>query len=107
MGFWGSDVGYSRLMFYVGIPGTILFFLYQLFIIKLSSTKDWGVNVFSLTMFLYTMALNFKGWIDLNFVLYGIFFFFMFYKYYIYYPQVRMKREYALPKFKTTVNTVE
>jgi hypothetical protein len=102
MGFWGSDVGYSRLFFYVGVPGAIFFFLYQYFIIKLSSTKDWGVNTFALTMLLYTMALNFKGWIDLNFVLYGIFFFFMFYKYYIYYPKIRMKREFVLPKFKTT-----
>ena len=107
MGFWGSDVGYSRLIFYVGIPGTIFFFLYQFFIIKLSSTKDWGVNTFALTMVLYTMILNFKGWIDLNFILYGIFFFFMFYKYYVYYPKTYIKREFVLPKFKTTVKTTE
>lgn len=106
MGFWGSDVGYSRLFFYVGIPGTILFFLYQMFIIKLSSTKDWGVNIFALTIFVYTMALNFKGWIDLNFMIYGIFFFFMFYKYYVYYPKIYQQREFKLPKFKTTVDTV-
>lgn len=107
MGFWGSDVGYSRLFFYVGVPGTILFFLYQFFIIKLSYTKDWGVNIFALAMLLYTMVLNFKGWIDINFVLYGIFFFFMFYKYYIYYPKIYVKKEFALPKFKTNVETTE
>lgn len=107
MGFWGSDVGYSRLIFYVGIPGTIFFFLYQFFITKLSSTKDWGVNTFALTMVLYTMILNFKGWIDLNFILYGIFLFFVFYKYYIYYPKIHMEKEFVLPKFKTTVKTTE
>lgn len=107
MGFWGSDVGYSRLIFYVGVPGTILFFLYQFFIIKLSFTKDWGVNIFALTMVLYTIILNFKGWIDLNFILYGIFFFFMFYKYYVYYPKIYKKKEFVLPKFKTTVKTTE
>lgn len=106
-GFWGSDVGYSRLFFYVGIPGAILYFLYQFFIMKLCFTKDWGVNIFALTMVLYTMVLNFKGWIDLNFILYGIFFFFMFYKYYIYYPKIHKKSEFVLPKFKTTVETTE
>lgn len=105
--YWGSDVGYSRLLFYVGTLGTLLFFLYQFFIIKLSYTKDWGVNIFALTMLLYTMVLNFKGWIDLNFALYGIFFFFMFYKYYIYYPKIHKKRELVLPKFKTTIETTE
>ncbi|MFV0536755.1 MAG: hypothetical protein ACK5M3_05195 [Dysgonomonas sp.] len=106
-GFWGSDVGYSRLFFYVGVPGAILYFLYQFFIMKLCYTKDWGVNFFALTMVLYTMILNFKGWIDLNFILYGIFFFFMFYKYYVYYPKIYMKREFVLPKFKTTVKIIE
>ena len=107
MAFWGSDVGYSRLIFYVGVPGTVLFFLYQFFIIKLGFTKDWGVNIFAVTMVLYTIALNFKGWIDLNFILYGIFFFFMFYKYYVYYPKIFKKKESVLPKFKTTVKTSE
>jgi len=107
MGFWGSDVGYSRLFFYVGVPGAILFFVYQFFIIKLSSTKDWGVNIFALTMLLYTMALNVKGWIDLNFVLYIIFFFFMFYKYYVYYPKLYQKKEVKLPRFNTSNNIAD
>lgn len=107
VGFWGSDVGYSRLIFYVGVPGTILFFAYQFFIIKLASTKDWGVNIFGLTMIVYTMALNVKGWIDLNFILYIIFIFFMFYKYYVYYPKLYEKRKTRLPRFNTTDNILK
>jgi hypothetical protein len=102
--FWGSDVGYSRLFFYVGIPGTILFFIYQLFIIKLSFTKDWGVNIFALTIFAYTMVLNVKGLIDFNFILYIIFLFFMFHKYYIYYPELYAERRIRSFNFKSTDN---
>ncbi|MDU1891575.1 MAG: hypothetical protein E6767_12885 [Dysgonomonas sp.] len=87
MVFWGSDVGYSRMLFWVGLPGTIIFYGYQLYIIKLSLTKDWGVNMFGLTILIYTLALNIKGWIDLTQILYLIFFYFLFYKYYVYYPQ--------------------
>lgn len=87
MTFWGSDVGYSRMLFWVGIPGTIIFFGYQMYIIKLSLTKDWGINMFAITIFVYTLALNVKGWIDLTQILYLVFFYFMFYRYYIYYPQ--------------------
>lgn len=107
MGFWGSDVGYSRLLFYVGLPGSFLFFAYQLFIIKLGQTKDWAVNIFALTMFVYVMVLNIKGWIDLNFILYLNFFFFMFYKYYVYYPQLYLKRRDHLPKLRTTNKTID
>lgn len=86
--FFGSDVGYSRLLFYSGILGTLAFFLYQLYVIKLGLTKDWGVNIVPLSIFVYTLALNVKGFIDLNFILYLIFFYFMFYKYYVYMPKI-------------------
>jgi hypothetical protein len=86
--FTGSDVGYTRLLFYTGIFGVLAFFLYQMYIIKLSLTKDWGVNIISIALFIYTLVLNLKGFIDLNLVLYIIFFYFMFYKYYVYYPRL-------------------
>ena len=89
--FFGTDVGYSRLLFFSGIIGTLGFFVYQLYIIKLSLTKDWGVNMVAISMFVYTLALNVKGLIDLNLILYIIFFYFMFYKYYVYMPNLYAK----------------
>ena len=86
MTFYGTDVGYSRMLFWVGVPGTLAFFLYQMFIVKLSYTKDWAVNIMPISIFVYTLVLNIKGWIDLNLILYLFFFYFMFYKYYIYMP---------------------
>lgn len=91
MDFDGTDVGYSRMLFWVGVPGTIYFYLFQLFIIRLYWTKDWGVNSISITLFIYVLVLNFKGWIDLNLALYIIFFYFMFYKYYVYLPKEEAK----------------
>lgn len=91
MVFNGTDVGYSRLLFWVGVPGTLAFFLYQLFIIKLSQTKDWTINIVPMSIFVYTLALNVKGWIDLNLILYLFFFYFMFYKYYVYMPARYLK----------------
>ncbi|MBK5721483.1 hypothetical protein JGH11_11430 [Dysgonomonas sp. Marseille-P4677] len=87
MVFYGTDVGYSRMLFWVGIPGTLAFFIYQMFIVKLSYTKDWAVNLVPITIFVYTLVLNIKGWIDLNLILYLFFFYFMFYKYYVYMPK--------------------
>lgn len=71
-----------------GIIGTLGFFVYQLYIIRLSLTKDWGVNMVAISIFVYTLALNVKGLIDLNLILYIIFFYFMFYKYYVYMPKL-------------------
>lgn len=86
MAFWGSDVGYTRMLFFVGIIGTLIFFGYQIFLINLSKTKDWGINLFLYTIFIYVLGLNVKGWIDMNFIFYAIFFYFMFHKYYVYIP---------------------
>lgn len=97
--FFGSDVGYTRILFYVGIIGGLVFFLYPLYIIKLSMTKDWGVNIVPFSIFVYSLALNVKGLIELNLILYLIFFYFMFYRYYIYYPN---QYRAALEKRKAT-----
>lgn len=96
--FFGSDVGYTRLIFYVGVIGTLLYFGYSLYVIKLSLTKDWGINLLPLAIFVYVLGLNVKGLIDLNFMLFAIFFYFMFYKYYVYIPKqkrimLKMQRE--------------
>lgn len=90
MSFWGSDVGFSRLLYYAGIPGMLIYFIYPLLVMKYSATRDWAVNIIAITLYLYSLALNFKGIIDLNIVFYLIFFYFMFYKYYVYTP-----RQYA------------
>lgn len=87
MDFHGTDVGYSRQLFWTGVPGTIIYFGFQYFVVRLSSTKDWVVNILPLAIFVYTLALNVKGWIDMNFVLYLFFFYFLFYKYYVYMPK--------------------
>lgn len=91
MDFHGTDVGYSRQLFWTGVPGTIIYFGFQFFIARLSFTKDWTVNIFPLAIFVYSLALNIKGWIDLNLILYLCFFYFMFYKYYVYMPKQYMK----------------
>mgnify|MGYP003623578718 FL=1 len=88
MDFFGSDVGYTRLFFYAGLFGTMMFFIYSMIIAKLSFTKDWSVNIVSITIIAYVMVLNIKGLIDQNPALYVIFFYFMFYKYYIYMPKL-------------------
>ena len=90
MSFWGSDVGFSRLLYYAGIPGMLMYFIYPLIVMKYSATRDWAVNIITIVLYTYSIALNFKGIIDLNIVFYLIFFYFMFYKYYIYMP-----RQYA------------
>ena len=62
-----SDVGYIRLLFYFGIPGVILFILYQYHITKiLSSTfKERILSFFFLTVFFYSLILLIKGYIDI------------------------------------------
>lgn len=84
--FMGTDVGYSRMLYYVGIPGTLYFYCYPMIIAKLYQTKDWAVNLVSVAIIVYCLGLNVKGWIDLNLIIYLFFFYFMFYKYYIYIP---------------------
>lgn len=88
MAFFGSDVGFTRLVYYSGIIGMLMFFIYPMIIANLSFTKDRTINLFLLTLIAYVVVLNIKGLIDQNPILYPIFFYFMFYKYYIYKPAV-------------------
>lgn len=99
MSFFGSDIGFTRLAFYSGVIGMVMFFIFPMSIVKLSLTKDWGINAYMLVLVAYVIVLNIKGLIDQNPLLYPMFFFFMFYKYYVYMPKM-----YANAKQKALEN---
>ncbi len=88
MEFWGSDVGYTRLLFWIGLPGTIAYFLYQFLLMKMSFMKDQAWVFTLLIVYAYNLALNVKGLSDLNLFMYLFMFYFLHYRYYIYTPQL-------------------
>ena len=61
-----SDVGYVRLLFYFGVPGVILFLLYQYSIVRICGLifKDRILSFFFFTVFFYALILLIKGYID-------------------------------------------
>ena len=61
-----SDVGYVRLLFYFGVPGVILFLLYQYSIFRISGLifKERIISFFFFTVFFYDLILLIKGYID-------------------------------------------
>lgn len=61
-----SDVGYVRLLFYFGVPGVILFLLYQYSIVRISGLifKERILSFFFFTVFFYALILLIKGCID-------------------------------------------
>lgn len=97
MRFWGSDVGYSRLLIYGGILGTFAFFFYQFVLARIAMTKDKGQVFMMLVMLGYVMALNIKGLADINSFLYLFAFYFLYYRYFIYTPKLE-----RLGKFNST-----
>ena len=67
-GYYGdSDVGYVRLLYYFGIPGLILFMLYQYSVVKIISSnfRDNILARFFLIIFFYEAILLIKGYIDI------------------------------------------
>lgn len=88
MEFWGNDMGYTRLIFYIGLIGTGIYFGYQIYIASLIMTKDLSANLLIITIVSYSLVLNVKGFTDLNPYLYLLLFYFLFYKYYRYYPAI-------------------
>lgn len=60
--YMNTDIGYSRMLFYFGLVGTICFFIYQYIFIKCSINKKYAAFIF----FLYVLALNVKGFADIN-----------------------------------------
>lgn len=97
MRFWGSDVGYSRLLFYIGLPGTIAFFFYQFILAKTAMTKDRAQSILMLVIIGYVLALNVKGLADVNAFFYMFVFYFLHYRYFIYTPKLE-----RLGKFNST-----
>jgi len=95
--YWGTDVGYTRLLFWFGIFGTILFFYYQIILMRISFTNNTLLNVTILMLFGYNLALNIKGFSELNMFMYLISGYFLYYKYFIYTPYL-----YRLGKFNQT-----
>lgn len=57
-----TDIGYSRLIFYFGISGLIAYIVFQYSMIKLGFNKTLMV----LTVFIYFLILNLKGFSDLS-----------------------------------------
>lgn len=88
MEFWGSDVGYTRLLFWIGLPGTIAYLFYQFYLMKMSFVRDQAWVFTLLIGFAYNAALNVKGLSDLNLFMYFFIFYFLHYKYYIYTPKL-------------------
>ncbi len=86
--FRGSDVGYTRMLYYVGVIGSVLFYGYAFFIVRMWGTKHSTIKILGYALCVYSLILNIKGWYDLNHILFVIFFYFMFYKYYVYYPKM-------------------
>lgn len=69
--YMNTDVGYLRLLFYWGVGGLFLFWLFQFYVYKniyLLSGKD--KNIFSLICLIifYVFVLNIKGFYDANFL---------------------------------------
>lgn len=97
LAFFGSDVGFTRLLFYGGLPATIAYFFYQFVLAKLAFTRDFGQTVMLLLLVVYSMILNVKGIADVNGFLCLFVFYFLHYKYYVFTPQL-----YKLGKFNST-----
>lgn len=95
--YWGSDVGYTRLLFWFGIPGTIMYFAYQYMFVKHSFSSDKAFNLTLIVVFAYNMALNVKGLSDLNHFGSMIMMYFLYYRYFVYTPQL-----YRLGKIRET-----
>lgn len=85
--FWGTDVGFTRLLFYIGLPGTIAYFYFQYAVTKASFTKYTALNYTLMAMFVLVLALNVKGLADVNSFLFIIFFYVMYRKYFIIIPE--------------------
>lgn len=103
MAFWGSDVGYTRLLFYFGLPGTLAFFFYQFYLMKMSATKDTAFVLTLLVIFAYNLGLNIKGLSDLNLFIYLFVFYFLHYRYFIYSPSA--KRGYNATTLRNAIQS--
>lgn len=68
-----TDVGYLRNIFYFGIVGTIFgYFYYELRVLATVVKLSSELKVFVIFMFVFLLALNFKGLPDFNFFIFLI-----------------------------------
>lgn len=96
MEFWGTDVGYSRLLFYFGLPGLIMYFFYSGVLVKYAFTKNVALNLTYIALLVLSIVLNYKGLTDLNAFHCLFAFYFLYYKYYIYTPKMYMLKKQSL-----------
>ena len=65
--YMGSDVGYIRLVFYVGVIGTITYLWYQYNIVKVTCwNKSKYDRIPMMIFFIAGLILNFKGFTDIT-----------------------------------------
>ena len=67
-----TDVGFSRLIFYYGFLGSILFFMPHIYISKMFIDKKYDniIKILIVVLFVYLMISNFKGLLDLNWLIF-------------------------------------
>ena len=71
--YMGTDVGYTRLVYYFGVPGLILFLRYQYRVVKSLAygyKKEQTIGVLFKFTFLYLIVLLVKGYIDISSLLF-------------------------------------
>src|SRR5690606_8263873 len=74
--YMSTDVGYSRLLFYFGIPGTISYFLIQIYISYLILKVNVKGSLFNSIIYLLLLLLfigNIKGLLDFNWLMFLFF----------------------------------
>lgn len=80
--YMGTDVGYLRILFYLGLPGIIFYFLPQfvLFYFIRKKSTDRRIVLLSLLLIFYGFVLNFKGLSSVTPILLVIYFWLFFNK---------------------------
>ncbi|WP_163265266.1 hypothetical protein [Dysgonomonas sp. 216] len=84
--YFGIDIGFTRLLFWVGLPGTLLYFYYLYMQMKFALSKNKALNYTFLVTYAYVAVLNWKGLADLTYFFLLVTFYFLHYKYHIYQP---------------------
>ncbi|WP_291051438.1 MULTISPECIES: hypothetical protein [unclassified Empedobacter] len=65
----GTDIGWIRLLYYFGIPGTVIYFITHYFIIRKSIKRYPIYKVTFWMLLIYFFILNFKGFSDIIFLI--------------------------------------
>ncbi len=70
-----SDAGFIRHLFYWGVLGSLAYWLLQMYICKVAyeaSGRDRNIRNLLVTLLIYMLVLNIKGFIDINYMFYMI-----------------------------------